>query len=46
VGKGAVPLPGVKNNNDAMEIVGCLGWRLNGEEMEVLDKACDIVEGT
>jgi diketogulonate reductase-like aldo/keto reductase len=31
--KGIVPLPGVTSRAHALEIAGCLGWRLNGEEV-------------
>ncbi|KAG5185354.1 NADP-dependent oxidoreductase domain-containing protein [Tribonema minus] len=37
--KGLVPLPGITNRKQALEVAGCLGWRLNGEEVEMLDDA-------
>mmetsp|Transcript_6391 Transcript_6391/g.9578 ORF Transcript_6391/g.9578 Transcript_6391/m.9578 type:complete len:431 (-) Transcript_6391:76-1368(-) len=36
--KGLIPLPGVTRKEHAMEIAGCFGWRLNGEEVEILDE--------
>lgn len=41
VAKGAVPLPGVKTAKQAKEVVGCLGWRLRADDMEVLDEAVE-----
>ncbi|CAM9372301.1 unnamed protein product [Chrysoparadoxa australica] len=35
--KGIVPIPGVTSRAEAEEVAGCLGWRLNGEEVEALD---------
>ncbi|CAM9274446.1 unnamed protein product [Phaeothamnion confervicola] len=37
--KGVVPLPGVRTKREADEVIGCLGWRLNGEDVEILDNA-------
>ena len=42
VAKGAVPIPVVKNNEDAEELLGCLGWGLNDEEVAILDSAADL----
>ena len=42
VAKGAVPIPVVKNNQDAEELLGCLGWGLNDEEVAILDSAADL----
>jgi aryl-alcohol dehydrogenase-like predicted oxidoreductase len=37
--KGLVPLPGVSTVKQAKEVVGCIGWELNGDEVEILDNA-------
>jgi aryl-alcohol dehydrogenase-like predicted oxidoreductase len=37
--KGALPIPGPKNADQAREIIGALGWRLTEEEIAALDKA-------
>ena len=37
--KGAVPIPGAKNLQQAQENFGALGWRLSGDEVAALDKA-------
>lgn len=42
VAKGAVPIPGIKNNKEAEELLGCLGWGLNEEEVAILDQAADL----
>ncbi len=39
--KGAVPIPGAKNADQAQENVGALGWRLSDEEVAALDAASD-----
>ena len=39
--KGAVPIPGVKNLQQANENIGALGWRLMEEEVLALDQASD-----
>ena len=36
--KGAVPIVGAKNERQALENIGALGWRLAPEEVAVLDK--------
>ena len=36
--KGAVPIPGAKNPNQAAQNAGALGWRLDAAEVEALDK--------
>jgi len=38
--KGAVPLVSVTNPRAANELLGCLGWDLNEDEVEELEKAC------
>lgn len=40
--KGIVPLPGVKTKAHADEIVGCLGWQLVQEDVDILDAAHDV----
>lgn len=40
--KGIVPLPGVKTKAHADEIVGCLGWELAQEDVDILDAAHDV----
>jgi aryl-alcohol dehydrogenase-like predicted oxidoreductase len=37
--KGAVPIPGVKNEQQARDVIGCLGWSLTAGEVEALDNA-------
>ncbi|CAM9179658.1 unnamed protein product [Hapterophycus canaliculatus] len=39
--KGIVPLPGVKTRAHADEVVGCLGWGLSQEDVDILDAAHD-----
>ena len=36
--KGAVPIPGAKNEEQAEQNAGALGWRLSDEEVRALDK--------
>lgn len=38
ISKGAIPIPGVKNKQQAMEVVGTLGWHLSSEQIDALDK--------
>ena len=42
VAKGCVPIPGINTVNEAEELLGCLGWALTEEEVEMLDKAADL----
>jgi len=42
VAKGAVPVPEIKNKKEAEELLGCLGWGLNDNEVAMLDKAADV----
>lgn len=37
--KGAVPIPGAKNRTQAEENAGALGWQLDPEDVDVLDRA-------
>ena len=41
--KGALPIPGAKNAEQAQQNAGGLGWRLTEEEIERLDIASDTV---
>jgi aryl-alcohol dehydrogenase-like predicted oxidoreductase len=42
IAKGGVPLPEVKNPKDAEEVLGCLGWTLVDEEVDMLDAALSL----
>jgi diketogulonate reductase-like aldo/keto reductase len=37
--KGAVPIPGAKNADQANQNAGALGWSLNHDEVAALDRA-------
>jgi aryl-alcohol dehydrogenase-like predicted oxidoreductase len=37
IAKGAVPIPGAKNRQQAEENAGALGWRLSDEDVDALD---------
>ncbi len=41
--KGALPIPGAKNADQAEQNVGAVGWRLSPEEIKALDDASDKV---
>jgi pyridoxine 4-dehydrogenase len=41
--KGALPIPGAKNAEQAQENAGALGWRLTDEEVAKLDKTSDMI---
>jgi aryl-alcohol dehydrogenase-like predicted oxidoreductase len=41
--KGALPIPGAKNGQQALENAGALGWRLTDEEVEKLDRESDAI---
>ena len=41
--KGALPIPGAKNDTQAMQNAGALGWRLSGDEVAKLDEVSDQV---
>jgi aryl-alcohol dehydrogenase-like predicted oxidoreductase len=43
--KGALPIPGAKNADQALQNAGALGWSLTDEEVEKLDAASDQVLG-
>ncbi len=44
--KGALPIPGAKNANQALQNAGALGWSLTDEEVDKLDAAGDEVLGS
>ncbi len=39
IAKGAVPIPGAKNRDQAEQNAGALGWHLDGDEVARLDRA-------
>lgn len=41
--KGALPIPGAKNAEQAQENAGALGWKLTDDEVEKLDEASDQI---
>jgi aryl-alcohol dehydrogenase-like predicted oxidoreductase len=41
--KGAIPIPGVKNERQAKDVLGALGWHLTPEEVSALDRASDSI---
>jgi len=41
--KGALPIPGAKNAEQAQQNAGALGWRLTEEEVNKLDYASDLI---
>lgn len=42
--KGAIPIPGAKNIQQAQENIGALGWRLTEDEVSALDQASDQLD--
>lgn len=40
--KGALPIPGAKNEAQAQENAGCLGWRLTSDEVAALDEVSGV----
>lgn len=42
VGKGCVPIPGITHRKEAEQLLGCLGWSLTNEEIQMLDDAADM----
>jgi aryl-alcohol dehydrogenase-like predicted oxidoreductase len=42
IAKGGVPLPEVNNPKDAEEVLGCLGWTLSDDEVDMLDAAISL----
>jgi aryl-alcohol dehydrogenase-like predicted oxidoreductase len=43
--KGALPIPGAKNADQALQNAGALGWSLTDEEVDKLDAASDAILG-
>ncbi len=41
--KGALPIPGAKNADQALQNAGALGWQLTGDEVAKLDAASDRI---
>jgi aryl-alcohol dehydrogenase-like predicted oxidoreductase len=41
--KGALPIPGAKNADQAQENAGTLGWRLTDEEFARLDEISNTI---
>ena len=41
--KGALPIPGAKNEEQALQNTGALGWKLTDDEVARLDEASDLV---
>lgn len=44
IAKGAVPICEVSDSKQADEILGCLGWRLTEEEVDMLDSAASLCD--
>ena len=42
VAKGGVPLAEVNSPKQAQEVIGCLGWSLNDDEVTMLESAADL----
>ncbi len=42
--KGAIPIPGAKNERQAQSNLGALGWRLSPEAVEALDRASEALQ--
>jgi diketogulonate reductase-like aldo/keto reductase len=42
VAKGGVPLMEVNNPKQANEVMGCIGWVLNDDEVSMLESATDL----
>lgn len=42
IAKGGVPLPEVNSPTQAKEVLGCLGWTLDAEEVNMLDSAAAL----
>jgi len=41
--KGALPIPGAKNEEQAQQNTGALGWKLTDDEVARLDEASDLI---
>jgi pyridoxine 4-dehydrogenase len=44
--KGAIPIVGVRNEKQAEENIGCIGWRLSEEEVIRLDNVAKTTPKT
>jgi len=44
VAKGCVPIPPVTNAKEVDELIGCLGWGLTDEEVQILDEVADLIK--
>jgi aryl-alcohol dehydrogenase-like predicted oxidoreductase len=42
VAKGGVPLVEVNSPKQADELIGCLGWSLNDDEVAMLESAAEL----
>jgi aryl-alcohol dehydrogenase-like predicted oxidoreductase len=42
VAKGGVPLPPINTPAQADELLGCLGWGLTEDEVDILDRAAAL----
>jgi pyridoxine 4-dehydrogenase len=42
VAKGGVPLAEVNSPKQAKDVIGCLGWSLNDDEVAILESAADL----
>ena len=42
VAKGGVPLVEVNNPKQCEEVIGCMGWRLEDDEVTMLEAAADL----
>ena len=42
VAKGGVPLAEVNNPKQSDEVLGCIGWSLNDDEVTMLEAAADL----
>lgn len=44
VAKGGVPLVDIYDEETADELIGCVGWKLNKDEVDLLDQASELVK--
>lgn len=44
IAKGGVPLPEINTPKEADELLGCLGWSLTDDELEMLDSAATLCQ--
>jgi diketogulonate reductase-like aldo/keto reductase len=40
--KGGVPMAEVNSPTQAQEVLGCMGWELNDDEVRILEAASDL----